>query len=113
MRKMRKELSRTVLWCLERNTFTIPEISQAFGLSNSSVAGQIRTLQKLQLIEHVTTEGMGHAYRYEIRDKDRAHELASQELSEIGWKAWERQKRWRADNKPQQRVNSVWQLAQL
>ena len=57
MRKMRKELSRTVLWCLERNTFTITEISEQFGISVSAVAGQVRTLKSLHLVEHVTTEG--------------------------------------------------------
>ena len=111
MRKMRKELSRTVLWCLERNTFTVGDISEAFGLNPSSVAGQLRTLKKLQLIEHVTTEGCGHAYRYEIRDKDRAHELASQELTEFGWKAWERKKKQRENQQSRKIINSVWALA--
>ena len=111
MRKMRKELSRTVLWCLERNTFTITEIAEEFGISVSAVAGQVRTLKSLSLVEHVTTEGMGHAYRYEIRDKERAHALASQELTDFGWRAWERKKKQREREKPRKLVNSVWALA--
>ena len=111
MRKMRKELSRTVLWCLERNTFTITDIAEEFGISVSAVAGQVRTLKSLHLVEHVTTEGMGHAYRYEIRDKERAHELASQELTEMGWAAWRRKQKQREKEKPRKIVNSVWALA--
>ncbi len=104
---MRVELRTLLKWMLTQETFTVASIAET-GRPSSTTAHNLRRLKALGLIDR---ECKGHAHVWHVCDVHRATELANQELTEIGWKAWERQKKHRAElANPKPFINSVWSL---
>ena len=108
MRVMRVELRTLLKWMLTKDTFTVASIAENGG-NPSTTAHNLKRLKALGLISRDTDE-RGCAHVWHVCDVHRATEYANQELSEIGWAAWERKKKQRAE-KPTRFINSVWSLA--
>jgi predicted transcriptional regulator len=109
MRTMRVELRTLLKWMLTQETFTVASIAERGG-NQSTTAHNLKRLKSLGLISR-DSDKRGHAHVWHVSDVHRATELANQELTEIGWKAWERQKKHRAElANPKPFINSVWSL---